>query len=232
MSASAIPPAIREILAAQAEALAAAVAGMSDTDLVGPTRCHGWLAAHLLAHVRLGLAELAASFAEPAGPGQAADRDSVSYWLDFLPGSEPPSYADVRFHWATSSAYATSDGLRRHFTDTARLAAAASRSAPDGLFLFQGHVMAANDILAMWTTELVVHDLDLSADGMRASRPGPVPEALTTTVATLDSLLGTDGRPARWDDATYVMKGTGRLPLDEAERSLLGPQASRYPAFG
>ncbi len=51
--------------------------------------CSGWLAAHLLAHVRLGLAEQAASFAEPAGPGDVTDRDYVSYWRDWPPGNRP-----------------------------------------------------------------------------------------------------------------------------------------------
>jgi uncharacterized protein (TIGR03083 family) len=227
MAAGIVPAGIREISAAQAEALAAVVHGMTDAGLAAPTRCAGWLAAHLLAHVQLGLAEQAASFAERAEPGQAADRDCVSYWRDWPPSAEPPGYADVRFYWATSSAYATADGLRRHFTDSARAAAGTSRSAPSGLFRFQGHVMAAEDILAMWTTELVIHQLDLSTDS-----PGPAPEALAIAVATLDGLLGGDERPPGWDDVTYVMKGTGRTPLDEAERSRLGERASHYPAFG
>ena len=78
-----LPDVIREIAAEQAERLAEVVAALSDADLAAPTLCAGWLAAHLLAHVRLGLAEQAASFAEPAGPGDAIDRDYVSYWRDF-----------------------------------------------------------------------------------------------------------------------------------------------------
>jgi hypothetical protein len=64
------------------ERLAAVVAGLSDSDLVAPTLCAGWLAALQLMHMRLGLAEHALSFAEPAGPKNVVDRDYVSYWRD------------------------------------------------------------------------------------------------------------------------------------------------------
>ena len=73
--ASILPPGIRRIAAEQVERLAAVVAGLSDADLVAPTRCSGWLAAHLLVHARLGLAEQVGSFTDPAEPGEVADRD-------------------------------------------------------------------------------------------------------------------------------------------------------------
>jgi hypothetical protein len=153
-----LPQEIREIAAEQVERLADVVAALSDADLVAPTLCDGWLVAHLLAHVRLGLAEHATSFAEPAGPGEVTDRDYVSYWRDWPPGNRPATYDGVRFHWASGSVYATADGLRGHFADTAR--------------------------------------------------------------------------PPAWDPATYVLKGAGRLALDDAEREFLGERAARFPALG
>ncbi len=117
---------MREIAAEQVERLAEVVAALSDADLAAPTLCAGWLAAHLLAHVRLGLEEHATSFAEPAGPVDVVDRDYVSYWRDWPPGNRPATYDQVRFYWATGGAYATADGLRRHFADTARQAAGMS----------------------------------------------------------------------------------------------------------
>jgi hypothetical protein len=35
-----------------------------------------------------------------------------------------------------------------------------------------------------------------------------------------------------WDPATYILKATGRLPLDSAERDFLGPRSIAFPAFG
>jgi len=80
-----LPTDIRELAAAQAEVMSDLVAGLSDADLVSPTRCAGWLATHLLVHVRLGLAEATGSFAEPTD--EPADRDYVSYWRNRPAGS-------------------------------------------------------------------------------------------------------------------------------------------------
>lgn len=226
-----LPANIREIAARQAERLADVVAGLSDADLVAPTLCAGWLAAHLLMHCRLGLAEHAVSLAEPAGPGEAADRDYVSYWRDWPPAAEPAQFAGVRYHWAAASAYPTADSLRRHFADTARQAAGMSRQAPDGHFRFQGHVMAARDIAAMWTVEWVIHQLDLTAF-LPGDRLAPTDEALALAVRTVDELTGGPGRPMAWDAATYLAKGTGRLPLDAADQEFLGARAAAFPAFG
>jgi uncharacterized protein (TIGR03083 family) len=226
----ALPEDIRELAAEQVEVLAETVAGLSDADLVAPTRCAGWLAAHLLVHVRLGLAAHATSFAEPADPGEPPDRDYVSYWRDFPVATEPITFASVRWHWANASTYSVASEFRRHFADTARAAAGMSRQAPAGCFRLQGHVIAAEDILAMWTVEWVVHQLDLTTH--LSGRPGPLPEALALTAQTLDGLLGGGERPPSWDDVTYALKGTGRVPLDDADREFLGDRAARYPAFG
>jgi uncharacterized protein (TIGR03083 family) len=226
-----LPPAIREIAAGQVERLAAVVAALSDADLAAPTLCSGWLAAHLLAHVQLGLTDHATSLAEPAGPGDVTDRDYVSYWRDWPPGNRPATYGTARFYWAAGSAYATADGLRRHLAGTARQAAGMSRQAPAGAFRLQGHVMDAADILAMWTVEWVIHQLDLTAY-LPGRRLGPTEAALALAVRTIDELTGGPGRPAAWDQATYVLKGTGRLPLEAAEREFLGERAGRFPAFG
>jgi uncharacterized protein (TIGR03083 family) len=226
-----LPAGIREIAAAQAERLAAVIAGLSDADLAAPTRCAGWLAAHLLAHVRLGLTEQVASFAEPAGPDDIVDRDYVSYWRDFPPAVEPATFGQVRFDWATASSYATAGRLREHLADTAAQAAGMSRQAPERAFRLQGHVMAAPDILAMWTVEWVVHQLDLTAY-LPGDRLAPTDEALALAVRTLDELTGGAERPMAWTAQTYLLKGTGRLALDDAERAVLGPRAVAFPAFG
>jgi len=220
---------IRELTAAQAEVMSDLVAGLSDAELVFPTRCAGWLAAHLLVHVRLGLAEATGSFAEPTD--EPADRDYVSYWRDWPAPAEPATFGQVRWHWANASAYDSAGMLRQHFTGTARQAAGVSRHAPAGRFSLQGHVMAAEDILAMWTVELVVHQFDLTAY-LPGSRPEPLPAALSLTARTLDGLVGAAERPGGWDDATYVLKGTGRVPLDAADREFLGDRAAAFPAFG
>jgi len=225
------PQGIREIAARQVERLADVAAGVSDTDLAAPTLCAGWLAAHLLVHMRLGLVEHATSFAEPAAAGDVVDRDYVSYWRDFPPGNRPATYSAVRYYWANASAYSSADSVRGHFADTARPAAGMSRQAPPGNFRLQGHVMAAEDILAMWTVEWVIHHLDLTAH-LPGGRLMPTADSLAVAVRTIDELTGSPVRPPAWDEATYVLKGAGRLPLDDAERKLLGDRAGAFPALG
>ena len=225
-----LPADIRELAAAQALVMSDLVAELSDADLVSPTRCAGWLAAHLLVHVRLGLAEATGSFADPTD--EPADRDYVSYWRDWPAAASPTGFGEVRWHWANASAYSAAGELRRHFTDTARQAAGVSRHAPAGRFRLQGYVMETADILAMWTVELVIHQLDLTAY-LPGSRPEPLPAALALTARTLDGLTGgAPARPREWDDTTYVLKGTGRVPLDDADRAFLGERAAAYPALG
>ncbi|HEX8006141.1 MAG TPA: maleylpyruvate isomerase N-terminal domain-containing protein, partial [Trebonia sp.] len=145
---SGLPADIRDLAAAQIGAVRDVVTGLSDADLVAGTGCAGWLVAHLLVHVRLGLEELTGSFAEPADPDEPTDRDYISYWRDFPAATEPVTFGTVRWHWANASAYSVASEFRRHFADTARAAAGVSRVAPAGRFRFQQHIMAAEDILA------------------------------------------------------------------------------------
>ena len=51
-------------------------------------------------------------------------------------------------------------------------------------------------------------------------------------VAAIDELTGSPVRPPVWGPATYVLKGAGRLALDDAEREFLGERAARFPALG
>jgi hypothetical protein len=77
----------------------------------------------------------------------------------------------------------------------------------------------------------VVHQLDLTAY-LPGDRLKPTAESLALTVRTLDEITGSPVRPSTWDEATYVLKATGRRGLDETETTLLGDRAQAFPAFG
>jgi hypothetical protein len=49
-------------------------------------------------------------------------------------------------------------------------------------------------------------------------------------VLELDGLAG-QPLPASWDDVSCALKGTGRVPLDSADRAELGALAGRLPVF-
>jgi len=216
----------RSVFGDEVDLIGEVVAGLSDTDLVRPTGCAGWRVADLVLHLRLGAEAVLAGLATTTGA--PADRNAVSYWSEW-PGGGSAGFAAVRSTWAMAAAYSEGRWLLAHFEDMRAAAAQAGRSAVAGRRAFQGHVLEVEDVLAMWIVELAVHHLDLVVD--LPGRPGPLAEALEVVGATLDGLLGA-ARPGGWDLETYARKGTGRSPLDAAERAELGPLAARFPLFG
>ena len=73
-----------------------------------------------------------------------------------------------------------------------------------------------------------MHYLDLTV-GLPAAPP-PDPASLALVRRVLDGLLGSP-LPASWDDISAAVKGTGRTPLTDGDRALLGPLAERIPLF-
>jgi hypothetical protein len=90
-------------------------------------------------------------------------------------------------------------------------------------------VLRATDFMATLAVEAAVHYLDMTV-GLPDARPCD-PLALDLVKRVLDELVA-EPPALGWDDETYVLKGTGRLALTEAERSSLGPAADRFPLFG
>jgi hypothetical protein len=84
---------------------------------------------------------------------------------------------------------------------------------------------------------------DVLYAGRRVGRPLPRPDrrpaigsgpdaaSLALVRRVLDGLLGAP-LPARWDDITCALTGTGRLAVTAADRSVMGALAERLPLFG
>ncbi|MFR9774525.1 maleylpyruvate isomerase N-terminal domain-containing protein [Micromonospora sp. MS34] len=206
------------------------VCDLDDADLQRPTRCRGWLVADLLFHVLCDAQRALVALASPAdGP---ADVDDVSYWRAFAGGD---SDAGARHAWwvrRSAAAFERPAGIVRLWADTAPAAVRAAGAAdPDGHVATQGHVLRVPDFLATLTTEAVVHHLDLVADLPGAPLPGAA--ATAVAVAAVDGLLSDDAvRPTGWDDAEYLLKATGRLPLTDRDRRDLGEAAGWFPLLG
>jgi hypothetical protein len=86
-------------------------------------------------------------------------------------------------------------------------------------------VLTARDLVATFAVEAAVHHLDLVGE---LDRPGPRAEPLALVRQTLDGLLGRPV-PVAWDDRTWALAGTGRRPLDAAERQAFAADADRLP---
>lgn len=129
-----------------------------------------------------------------------------------------------------ASAYSRPTRLVRHFRMTLVGVLHQLRSCNGEQRLdFQERVLTMGDFLATWALEGAVHHLDLTGELLHADAPAP--SALRIVRETLDRRLR-GPVPMPWTDETYVLKGTGREPLTDAERRSLGELAERFPLLG
>ncbi|HEX6445843.1 MAG TPA: maleylpyruvate isomerase N-terminal domain-containing protein [Streptosporangiales bacterium] len=215
------------LLRDQYRAITDLVGGVDEPVLLGPTRCAGWTVLDLLFHVLLDAQRALMTFATPSD-GEP-DRDLVSYWSEFGPDQSAADQLDhALFVRRAAAAYARPATLVRHWQDTSAAAARAAAACPHERVATQGHVLTVPDFVATLVTEAAVHQLDLAV-----GLPGTPPPAgaLAVVRRTLDGLLGSPP-PEHWDDLDYILKGTGRVPLDAADRTALGEAAGRFPLFG
>ncbi|NEK57803.1 hypothetical protein GCU56_07955 [Geodermatophilus sabuli] len=206
--------------------LAAALSALTAEEGWQPTGCAGWtpvdLGVHLLGDARRALVALNT----PAdGP---ADTTAVDYWLAW----RPPAPGDEDELWSTRVVASVQGGLgpvgRRYAETSAAVLVAAGRVDASDLVRTQGRVMTVADLLSTLAVEAAVHHLDLVA---HLDRPGPAAAPLAEVRRVLEGLLG-GPLPAGWDDVTAARRGTGRSPLDDSDRALLGPAVERFPLFG
>jgi uncharacterized protein (TIGR03083 family) len=203
------------------------VGGLDSEGLRTPTDLPGWTVLDLAFHLMLDAQRALVALADPR-PGPP-DTDRVTYWAGQQPGV-PGADEHAAYVRRAAGAYATPAGLLRHWCDSVGGALAAVRHAdPTAHVATQGHVLAVPDFVHTLVVEAAVHRLDLAV-GLPQAAPAPA-EPLRCVREVLDGLLG-HPEPVGWDDATYARKGTGRMPLDARERTVLGAEAGRFPLFG
>ncbi len=225
--------AVEDALEAVYQNVATVADGLSDADLMLPSRCAGWAVGDVLYHQLLDARRALRAFASPAA--DLPDVDAVSYWRSYGPGSgehealgAAQAAAHARHVRIVASAYPPG-ALGWEWRETAAAACRAARACPHPAVATQGHALSTADFIATLAVEAAVHYLDLTV-GLPAAPP-PDPGSLALVRQVLDGLLGTP-MPGGWDDVTYALKGTGRVPVTAAERSAIGVLADRLPLFG
>ncbi|SFF01532.1 Mycothiol maleylpyruvate isomerase N-terminal domain-containing protein [Actinacidiphila alni] len=208
-------------------AFTAVVNGLDEDGSWLPTGCTGWavrdLVFHCLADAQRGLVALHT----PASG--LADRDAVTYWQDWEPGTAGAANGR-RWVRVSASMFLVFDQLRELYAETAAAAATAAEAADEAsLVRTQGHVLTAADLVTTLAVEATVHHLDLTV--ALPDAPPPSAAGLAAVRATLDGLLGRPV-PVAWSDERYARAATGRAALTAAERAALGEDAGRFPLFG
>ena len=208
------------------------VTGLGEAELMRPTGCAGWAVADVLFHQLLDAQRALVAFATPVT--EPPDRDDITYWAEFTPQpgeagaqARAGAAAHARFVRLAASAYPPGT-LARVWSETAAAACRAARACQAAGVATQGHVLRPADFTATLAVETAVHYLDLTVD--LPSVPPPDPVSLTLVRRVLEGLLGSP-LPASWGDASAAVKGTGRVPLTDEDRTVLGPLADRVPLF-
>lgn len=208
------------------ETVAAFAASLDEAGQATPSRCEAWTVRDLLFHMLLDSQRALVAFASPSD--EPPDTDFVEYWRPFSPDSEW-SGAHARFVVVSAAAYGSGERLERHRVLVAGAAVRAARASSLERITTQGHVLEVADFVATLVVEAAVHYVDLT-EAFPNEAPPPA-SGLDLVALTLDGLLDAP-RPAPWDDFTYLLKGTGRLPLSPEDRELLGQAANLFPLFG
>ena len=204
------------------------VSPLSGDDLLRPTRCRGWVVADLLFHVLCDAQRALVTFATPA-PGPS-DVDYVSYWQTF-PSGRPLRPATRGGYAARRSAFPDAGQHRARSWDETRAGRRTGRVAADPRRVRRNpgpRAVGGATSWRRWSPRRSIHHLDLSLDLPAA--PAPDPDAVTVAVSTMDGLMSDDVvRPTAWSDADYLLKASGRLPLDPRDRVELGEAAGWFP---
>lgn len=210
-------------------AFVSAVGALGDEESWLPSGCAGWavrdLVFHCLTDAQRGLVAL---HTPAAGP---VDRDAVSYWADWQPGTVGAANGR-RYARVSASMFLYFEQLRELYVETAAaVVTAAGRADPEQLVGTQGHVLTTGDVMATLAVEATIHHLDLVAHLPPEAAAPPAEDALACVRGTLDGLLGRPV-PLDWSDEHYARAATGRVPLTDVERERLGADAERLPLLG
>jgi len=206
----------------------ALLGGLDEVTMSRASRCTGWTVVDVLAHL---LGDAQRALMACASPVDVAPSvDAPGYWRAWQGDADPVRAArGARFVRVQASAYRGPHGLLAQWRDTAQAAVrAVGARAPGETVATQGHLLTVADLTDTLVVEAVVHHLDCLL--ALPDAPAPAPGALAAARGSMAALAGTE-LPAD-DDAGWVLRGSGRLPLRAEDRELLGAAAARFPLLG
>lgn len=225
---------VRDALRAEAEGLAAAVAGEPAAAFARPSPCPPWTVGGLLYHVRTGVARISRMLAEPEPAMGAGELVSAAGYFSPDHRFSPATNADRIASARRGAAGLPTGELAADFEHAWQESWAAVQAARPGRVVRTRHgdLMLLTEFLRTRVLELAVHGLDLAASLDRD--PWLTPEA-ADVVADLvlpdGSAADVAGRLA-WDRVTLIAKLTGRHPLTPAESAVIEAEHIHWLALG
>ena len=193
-----------DLMREQLDTFVAAAESLTEYDLLGASRVHGWSRLEVVVHVRAGLEEMLGSCA--AQVDDEPDHDAASYWASFADADED-RVPHILWMRRTATAYNRPEGALRHLRDVDATLRIALARMPDHPVLFQGKTMTSGDFLATWVVETAVHQLDLGEEAGH-----PTPGCLQAVRRTVEALADVD-LPASWSDEDAALIALGRVPI-------------------
>lgn len=193
-----------------------------------PPRCPPWDVRVLVGHMVRDLDRLLTYLADPAP--DAATRDAVTYFRSYDPRAEGPRITADSVDVADR--YGTPAELVDGFESTLRRCLEeAGREDPTRVLGTRLTTIRLDEFLKTRILEIGVHGMDLAAALGR--EPWLTSAAASVVLSSLMGLFGRDPASAlAWSDVTFIETATGRRPLTDAERAVLGDRADAFPLLG
>jgi uncharacterized protein (TIGR03083 family) len=217
-----------EALRVEYQEVSKIVLGLDERDYALATRCQAWNVKELLAHLLWGATRVHRFLTQPAP--DSADKDSVTYWRSYDRVGDGPHIADRAKELAAR--YEAPSQLAEAWDDMwPKVVEAAEREDVRRLVATWGPKLTLDEYLKTQVLEITVHRMDLEhALGLKG---WGTDQAVSIVDETLEGLLG-EQPPSdlEWDVVDFIEAGTGRRPLTEEEREILGPLADRFPLMG
>jgi uncharacterized protein (TIGR03083 family) len=217
-----------EALRDECEQVSAITLSLTEEEFAKPTRLPAWNVKELLGHMYRDINRTNTALSTP--PPAEVTADSVSYWRSYDPVHDAPAIADRARELAAG--YATGAALAGAWNEMWRAAldgaAAADRSR---LVVTWGPQLTLDEFMKTRVLEITVHRMDMEHALGRKGWGTDLAVSIVDDI--LEGLLG-EQPPSdlEWDVVDFIETGTGRRPLTDPERAILGPLAQRFPLLG
>jgi uncharacterized protein (TIGR03083 family) len=162
-----------------------------------PSLLPGWTVRDLLLHLASDSQRALVALATPSL--EPADTDEVSYWSDWMPGTDS-AQAGLRGTRIMASAWTWVRGPADLYVETVRaVMAVAAKTSPEAVVTTQSRNLTVDSLLRTLAVEAAVHQLDLEP----VLPDPPAASVLAEVRRTLDRLLGSVA-DVGWTDVRYI----------------------------